>query len=64
MTKISNSNKKYTVADLYKEAGKMLTSEMQEMKNGKELSKVEKTKMDEMAKILSNSILKDMGIKV
>ncbi|OGC22987.1 hypothetical protein A2291_00860 [candidate division WOR-1 bacterium RIFOXYB2_FULL_42_35] len=53
--------KKYTVADIYKEASALLTEEMQGIKK-RPLSDVEKTKMDKLAQLLSQTVLKEMKI--
>jgi hypothetical protein len=54
-------NRKYTVSDVYKEAGKMLKDEMQSMKR-RPLSKTEEVKMQELAKALSQGVLKEMKL--
>ncbi|MBU1027085.1 MAG: hypothetical protein KKA31_05070 [Candidatus Margulisbacteria bacterium] len=55
------STKKYTVADVYREASSLLKNEMQGIKN-KPLSKTEEVKMEKLAKLLSNNVLKEMNI--
>jgi len=54
-------NRKYTVSDVYKEAGKMLKTEMQNIKK-RPLSKTEEIKMQELARVLSQSVLKEMKL--
>jgi len=54
-------SRKYTVADLYKEAGNLVREEMGAMKN-KPLSPAEETKSDELAKLISKMVLKEMKI--
>lgn len=58
---LSSVGKKYTVGDVYKEAAKLLKDEMGGLKKGG-LSKTEEIKMEEMAKILSKTVLKEMKI--
>jgi len=58
---LSKVGKKYTVGDVYKEAAGMLKEEMQNMKKG-ELSKTEEIKMNELAKLLSKTVLKEMKV--
>lgn len=53
--------KKYTVADLYAEASKMVTQEYSTIKN-RPLSASEEIKMKELAKVISNSVLKEMKL--
>jgi hypothetical protein len=53
--------KKYTVADLYTEASKMVKQEYSTIKNGP-LSASEEIKMKELAKVISNSVLKEMKL--
>ncbi len=55
------STQKYTVADVYREASSMLKNEMQGIKD-KPLSKIEEAKMEKLAKLLSNNVLKEMNI--
>lgn len=54
-------NKKYTVSDVYREATKMLKKEMEDL-GKKPLSQSEEIKMKELARVLSNSVLKEMKI--
>ena len=54
-------NRKFTVADVYKEASGMLQGELKSMK-GKELSKTEEIKMEKLGKMLSKMVLKEMKI--
>lgn len=54
-------NKKYKVSDLYRAANKMFKEEMQGLKK-KPLSQTEEIKMKELAKLLSNTVLKEMKI--
>jgi hypothetical protein len=54
-------NRRYTVSDVYKEAGKMLKDEMQGMKQ-RPLNKGEEIKMDKLARELSKSVLKEMKL--
>lgn len=53
--------KKYTVADVYKEAFGLLNEEMQAIKK-RPLNKTEEVKMDKLAKLLSQNVLKEMKI--
>ena len=53
--------KKYTVADVYQEATRMLKEEMQGIKK-KPLSKSEEIKMKQLGKVLSQTVLKEMKI--
>lgn len=53
--------KTYTVADLYAEAGRMVTQEMQTIKN-RPLTSAEEAKTKALAKLISNSVLKEMKI--
>jgi hypothetical protein len=53
--------KKYTVADVYREATKMLKEEMQGIKK-QSLSASEEIKMKELGKVLSQTVLKEMKI--
>ncbi len=53
--------RKYTVADVYREAGKMLKDEMQGMKK-RPLNKGEEIKMDNLARELSKGVLKEMKL--
>ena len=54
-------NKKYTVSDVYQEATKILKEEMQSIKK-QPLSANEEIKMKELARLLSNNVLKEMKI--
>ena len=56
-----SKSKKYTVADVYQEANKMLKAEMQGLKN-RPLTSSEEIKMKELAKVLSRTVLKEMKI--
>ena len=56
-----SKSKKYTVADVYQEANKMLKTEMQSLKN-RPLTASEEIKMKELAKVLSKTVLKEMKI--
>ena len=53
--------KTYTVKDLYKEANNLLKDELQGLRK-KPLSKSEETKMNELAKLISNTVLKEMKV--
>ena len=53
--------KKYTVADVYQEANKMLQEELVGLKK-KPLSESDEKKMKELARLLSNVVLKEMNI--
>ena len=53
--------RKFTVADLYSEAAKLVREEFQGMKK-EPLSAAEDAKMSELAKKLSNSVLKEMKL--
>lgn len=55
------SAKKYTVADVYSEASKMLRSEMSSIKN-KQLTSDEEQKMDKLGKLISKMVLKEMKV--
>lgn len=57
----AKKNKKYTVSDVYREAGRMLKEEMHNLKN-KPLTRSEEIKMKELAKLISNAVLKEMKI--
>ena len=59
--KVSNNQPKYTVGDIYREAGKMLKQEMGALK-AKPLSEVETAKMDKLARLLSKTVLEEMDI--
>ena len=54
-------NKKYTVADVYKEANGLLQSEMSVLKN-RPLNKTEEIKMKELGRLISNMVLKEMKV--
>jgi hypothetical protein len=54
-------SKKYRVSDVYQEAAKMLKEEMHSLKN-KPLTQSEEIKMKELAKLISNAVLKEMKI--
>lgn len=54
-------NRKYTVGDVYKEAGKMLREEMEGLKK-RPLTKSEEIKMHQFARELSKSVLKEMKL--
>jgi hypothetical protein len=53
--------KTYTVADLYAEAARMVKQEMQSIKD-RPLTAAEENKTKELAKLISNSVLKEMKI--
>lgn len=53
--------KKYTVADVYKEADKMLKEEMSGLKK-RPLNSDEEIKMKQLGKIISNLVLKEMKV--
>jgi len=55
------TQKKYTVADVYKEADKILRDELQSMKKAP-LSESDEIKMKALSKLLSNMVLKEMKI--
>jgi 2-iminoacetate synthase ThiH len=57
----ASSSKKYTVGDLYSEAAKMIRQEMQGIKK-EPLTPAEETKLANLAKSLSQSVLKEMNI--
>ena len=59
---VNKAGKKYTVGDVYKAAGEMLKNEMADLKSGQSLSKVEEAKMEKLAKLLSNTVLKEMKV--
>lgn len=58
---VGKVNKKYTVADVYAEATKMLKNEMQELQK-RPLKPSEELKVAELAKALSKSVLKEMNV--
>lgn len=53
--------KKYTVADVYKEADLMLKEEMSNLKK-RPLNGDEEIKMKQLGKIISNLVLKEMKV--
>ena len=53
--------KKFTVADVYQEAAKMLRQEMRALKQ-RELNKNEEVQTEKLARALSNNVLKEMKI--
>ena len=53
--------KTYTVADLYSEAAKMVKDEFSSIKN-RPLNTAEEVKMKELARLISNTVLKEMKI--
>lgn len=53
--------KKYTVADLYSEAARMVGEEMQAIKK-EPLTAAEEIKMKELAKVISNTVLREMKL--
>jgi len=55
------TNKKFTVADVYQEAGNMLRDELKGIK-GRELSKTDELKMEKLGKLLSKMVLKEMKV--
>jgi len=59
--KLVAEKKKYTVADLYAEAGKIVREEFSSMKSAP-LNPSEEVKMKELAKLISNSVLKEMKL--
>lgn len=62
VNRIENSPpKKYTVADVYKEAAKLMRSEMEEVKNAP-LNPSEEIKMNALAKLLSKTVLQEMKV--
>ncbi|MFH1387278.1 MAG: hypothetical protein ABIH50_06410 [bacterium] len=54
-------NKKYTVADLYAEAEKLVRGEMAGIKKS-ELTETENKKSQELAKAISKMVLKEMKL--
>jgi hypothetical protein len=56
-----NTNKKYTVADLYSEAAKMVREEMFSLKN-KPITPAEEGKINALAKTISQTVLKEMRV--
>jgi len=57
----NKTQKKYTVADVYKEANNLLRDELQNIKKAP-LSESDEIKMKELSKLLSNMVLKEMKI--
>ncbi|MDD5594277.1 MAG: hypothetical protein PHG97_06030 [Candidatus Margulisbacteria bacterium] len=55
------SAKKYTVADLYTEAAKMVKGEMSALKN-KPLDPEETEKAEALARFISKTVLKEMKV--
>ena len=53
--------KKYTIADLYAEAAKLVREEFGSMKNTP-LNPSEEIKTKEMARLIANTVLKEMKI--
>jgi hypothetical protein len=51
--------KKYTVADVYKEAQQLIQAEMLAMKQ-KPLTSEEEAKMQKLGRLISNMVLKEM----
>ena len=51
----------YTVKDLYLEAAKMVKDEMRGIKD-QPLTQAEEIKMNEMARLISNTVLKEMKL--
>jgi hypothetical protein len=51
----------YTVSDLYTEAAKMVKEEFSSLKN-RPLNQSEEIKMKELARLISNTVLKEMKI--
>lgn len=58
---VGKVSKKYTVADVYKEAAEMLRSEMRDIKRAP-LTEKESQTMEVLARKLSNSVLKEMRV--
>jgi len=54
-------NRKFTVADLYAEAARMVKEEFSAIKN-KPLTGLEEDKIKELAKAISKTVLKEMKI--
>jgi len=61
LMEIKNSGKKYTVADIYQEAGKMLKGELSALKH-QSLSPQDEAKIDKLGKLLSKMVLKEMDL--
>ncbi|MDD5382761.1 MAG: hypothetical protein PHH60_03805 [Candidatus Margulisbacteria bacterium] len=57
----ATAKKKYTVADVYSEADKMLKEEMQTIKN-RPLTQSEEVKMTQLSKLISKMVLKEMKV--
>jgi len=57
----ASASKKYTVADLYTEAAKMIGEEMSELKK-RPLNPAEGEKVAELARVISRSVLKEMKV--
>ena len=58
---VEKTTTKYTVADLYAEAAKLVRSEMSGLKQ-KQLSPEEEGKAQALSKLISNLVLKEMKI--
>ena len=58
---VKEQQKKYTVADVYKEASLMLTEEMSSLKQ-RPLNDTEKIKLDKLAQLISQNVLKEMKV--
>ena len=58
---ISGVKTKFTVADVYQEAAKMLKDELAGMKS-QPLSSAEEVKMEKLGKMLSKMVLKEMKV--
>ena len=54
-------NRTYTVAELYKEAANVVKDEMKTMKQG-ELTATEQAKVEQLSKLISNMVLKEMRL--
>jgi hypothetical protein len=61
VSKVANNPKKYTVADVYKEAAQLLREEMTGVKKGP-LNASEEIKMAALAKMISKTVLKEMNV--
>jgi hypothetical protein len=57
----TDPNKKYTVADLYSEAAKMVREEMFALKN-KPITPAEEEKIQALARTISKTVLKEMKV--
>lgn len=53
---------KKTVADLYRAAASLYASEFQTLNKGQELNDKQREKADQLGKVVTNWVLKDMGI--